>query len=108
MESNVDYNKIKNDDSNERVEKNNRKEKNKLLKFIKTNLYLNDNNYFIKNTIKMNKFREEKYKNHKNRVKTFQQNNTLPKMLYFNKYINEDKINQFSKKKVTVVNILIH
>ena len=60
MESNVDYNTLKKDDSNEQLEKNNIKEKNKLLKFIKTNLYLNDNNYFIKNTIKMNKFREEK------------------------------------------------
>ena len=96
MESDNDSIKINNSHSNEHYSKKNKANKNKnkitIRKYIKNNLYLNDYNYYIKNAIKMNKFREEKYNDKKNKIKIFQQTNTLPKMLYSNKFLdNEDK-----------------
>jgi len=97
MESDNDSIKRKSNNSNEHTPKKSKSNKNKnkikIRKFIKNNLYLNDYNYYIKNTIKMNKFREEKYNEKKNKIKVFQQTNTLPKMLYSNKFLDNDDKN---------------
>ena len=89
MESYTNNRKIKNSYSNEKLNKKKKEEKKNYSKFIKTNLYLNDCNYYTKNMIKMSKFREEKYKDSKKKTQLFQQNNILPKMLYSNKYLND-------------------
>ena len=69
MESDNDSIRRKINNSNEYTSKKSKSNKNKnkikIRKFIKNNLYLNDFNYYIKNTIKMNKFREEKYNDEK-------------------------------------------
>ena len=90
-----------------KTQRSNRKEKSKVkqkkpkneTKFIKTNLYLNDNNYYFKNAIKMNKLREEKYKENKLKTENLKKNNNLPKMLYFNRFLNNDIKKFFSTKK---------
>jgi hypothetical protein len=43
--------------------------KNKFMKYIKINSYLNEYNYFFKNAIKMNKLRKEKYKENQIKMK---------------------------------------
>ena len=91
MESDINNRKIKNSHSNEKLNKKKKEEKKNYSKFIKTNLYLNDCNYYIKNMIKMSKFREEKYKDNKKKTQLFLQNNILPKMLYSNKYLNDEE-----------------
>lgn len=91
MESDINNRKIKNSYSNEKLNKSKKTEKKNYSKFIKTNLYLNDCNYYIKNVIKMNKFREEQYKDNKKKTQHFQQNNILPKMLYSNKFLNNEE-----------------
>ena len=97
MESDNDSIRRKINNSNEYTSKKSKSNKNKnkikIRKFIKNNLYLNDFNYYIKNTIKMNKFREEKYNDKKKKIKIFQQTNTLPKMLYSNKFLDNDDMN---------------
>ena len=57
--------------------------------------FLKDNKYLYKLTRTkfkslMNKFREEKYNDKKNKIRLFQQTNTLPKMLYSNKFLDND------------------
>jgi len=91
MESDNSNRKIKNSYSNEKLNKKNKTEKKNNSKFIKTNFYLNDCNYYIKNMIKMNKFREEKYKDKKKKTQLFQRSNILPKMLYSNKFLNDEE-----------------
>ena len=66
------------------------KSQGKKFKYIKTNLYLNDYNYYFKNAIKMNKLREEKIKENKIKNENARKINILPKMLYFNKYLNQN------------------
>ena len=63
---------------------------NKDSKFVKTNLYLNDYNYYFKNNIKMNKWREEKLKEKKRNLDKQRKKNNLPKLLYFNKFLDND------------------
>ena len=70
----------------------------KQFKYIKTNLYLNEYNYYFKNAIKMNKLREEKYKENKIKTENDRKNNVLPKMLYFNKYLNQNSDQLFLYK----------
>ena len=57
------------------------------IKFIKTNEYMNNYNYFNKNAIKMNKLRQEKYKERKEKKDSFLSRNIVPKMLYSNKFL---------------------
>ena len=56
------------------------------IRFIQTNFYLNDYNYYNKNILKMNKLREEKIKEHKKTIDNDKKANIMPKMLYFNKF----------------------
>ena len=112
METDSNHNIIKNNNSNEIIDKNksrkDKKNQNKYIKFIKTNLYLNDYNYFFKNAIKMNKLREEKYKENKIKTENARKSNILPKMLYFNKFLNNSKKfpnkNPNNTKKVLISN----
>ena len=67
-------------------------------KYIKTNLYLNNYNYLFKNNIKMNKLREEKLKEKREETEKDRKLNILPKMLYFNKFLNNDKNNSLKKR----------
>jgi len=65
------------------------------IRFIQTNFYLNDYNYYNKNILKMNKLREQKIKEHKKTIDNNKKTNLMPKMLYFNKFIhNKPKIFQ--------------
>ena len=66
------------------------------IRFIQTNYYLNDYNFYNKNNLKMLKLREEKIKEHKKKIDTEKKNNLMPKMLYFNKFINSET-KRFSK-----------
>ena len=94
MEKETDNNKSKMSNSLEKEGKNLLKEKSKSntnFKFVKTNLYLNDYNYYYRNAIKMNKIREEKIKEIKMKNETERKKNLLPKMLYFNKFLNVDE-----------------
>jgi hypothetical protein len=100
MESNNNR-KIKNSYSNEKLSPQKKAEKKNYSKFIKTNLYLNDCNCYTKNMIKMSKFREEKYKDNKKKTKLFQQNNILPKMLYSNKYLNDEEKKEIKETKTS-------
>ena len=94
MEIDISNNNLKKNIPQKSSSKNSsRKEKKKEKKynrFIKTNLYLNEYNYFFKNAIKMNKLREEKYKENKIKTENALKANKLPKMLYFNKYLNNN------------------
>jgi len=95
METDINNNKLKNNNSPQNKDKKSpkkkeKKVKNKYLKIIKTNLYLNEYNYYFKNAIKMNKIREKIFKEHKQKTEIARKNNKLPKMLYFNKYLNDD------------------
>ena len=76
--------------SNKNSSRKEKKKEKKYNRFIKTNLYLNEYNYFFKNAIKMNKLREEKYKENKIKTENALKTNKLPKMLYFNKYLNNN------------------
>ena len=58
------------------------------IRFIQTNFYLNDYNYYNKNILKMNKLREEKIKEHKKSIDNNKKSNLMPKMLYFNKFFH--------------------
>ena len=58
------------------------------IRFIQTNFYLNDYNYYNKNILKMNKLREEKIKEHKKTIDNDKKTNLMPKMLYFNKFFH--------------------
>lgn len=58
------------------------------IRFIQTNFYLNDYNYYNKNILKMNKLREEKIKEHKKTIDNDKKANIMPKMLYFNKFFH--------------------
>ena len=94
MEKETNNNKSKMSNSLEKEGKNLSKEKSKSnanFKFVKTNLYLNDYNYYYRNAIKMNKIREEKIKEIKMKNETERKKNLLPKMLYFNKFLNVDE-----------------
>ena len=73
---------------------------NKYKKYVKTNLYLNEYNYYFKNAIKMNKIREEKFKEYKLKIEKARKNNILPKMLYFNKFLNNDTKKNSQIKKI--------
>ena len=59
-------------------------------RFIQTNYYLNDYNYYTKNNLKMSKLREKQIKQYKQTLYNDKQNNLMPKMLYFNKFINNE------------------
>lgn len=98
----MEFNKLKKDlkietSTNTKDKKYNKKSLNnseKDTRFIQTNYYLNDFNYYTKNNLKMSKLREEQIKQYKQTLYFDKQNNLMPKMLYFNKYINnEQKIN---------------
>ena len=98
----MEFNKLKKDlkietSTNTKEKKYNKKSLNnseKDTRFIQTNYYLNDFNYYTKNNLKMSKLREEQIKQYKQTLYFDKQNNLMPKMLYFNKYINnEQKIN---------------
>ena len=94
MEKETNNNKSNMSNSLEKEGKNLAKEKSKSnanFKFVKTNLYLNDYNYYFRNAIKMNKIREEKIKEIKKKNENERKNNILPKMLYFNKFLNVDE-----------------
>ena len=73
---------------------------NEYKKYVKTNLYLNEYNYYFKNAIKMNKIREEKFKEYKLKIEKARKNNILPKMLYFNKFLNNDTKKNSQIKKI--------
>ena len=79
-------------------QRGNKQSPNQYKKYVKTNLYLNEYNYYFKNAIKMNKIREEKFKEYKLKIENARKNNILPKMLYFNKFLNND-IKKSSKNK---------
>jgi hypothetical protein len=87
MESDNDSIRRKINNSNEYTSKKSKSNKNKnkikIRKFIKNNLYLNDFNYYIKNTIKMNKFREEKYNDKKKKNKNISTNKYITKNVIF-------------------------
>ena len=98
----MEFNKLKKDlkietSTNTKEKKYNKKSLNnseKDTRFIQTNYYLNDFNYYTKNNLKMSKLREEQIMQYKQTLYNDKQNNLMPKMLYFNKYINnEQKIN---------------
>ena len=94
MEKETNNNKSKMSNSLEKEGKNLVKEKSKSnanFKFVKTNLYLNDYNYYYRNAIKMNKIREQKIKEIKMKNESERRKNLLPKMLYFNKFLNIDE-----------------
>ena len=101
----MEVNKTDNESNN--VKSSNKKEKkpiiniinnsNKDIRFIQTNFYLNDYNYYNKNNLKMNKLREEKIKEHKRTLDNDKRMNIMPKMLYFNKFFHT-KPKIFSKK----------
>ena len=91
METETNNNKSNMSNSLEKEGRNLAKEKSKSnsnFKFVKTNLYLNDYNYYYRNAIKMNKIREEKLKEIKMKNEIERKKNLLPKMLYFNKFLN--------------------
>ena len=105
METDKNNSKLNINNSSKKKEKTNTKREkkipNKYIKFIKTNLYLNEYNYYFKNAIKMNKIRQEKIKENKKKAEIAQKSNILPKMLYFNKYLNNDiKKNLLNKKEI--------
>ena len=106
MEVNKSENQSKNKKSpNKKQERNFNKTSNnseKDIRFIQTNFYLNDFNYYYKNNLKMNKLRQEKIKEHKKTIDDNKKINTMPKMLYFNKFIHSNpKI--FSKKNMKTI-----
>ena len=108
MERDLSKRKLKKNNSSSqkkglKCQKKEKRSPNKYIKFIKTNLYLNEYNYFFKNAIKMNKLREEKIKEYKQNSEMTRKNNILPKMLYFNKFLNNEKKN-FSNKKHNNIN----
>lgn len=92
MEASNSYNNIKNnktlDTTDKRSSRKEIKKQSEFIKYIKINSYLNEYNYFFKNAIKMNKLRKEKYQENKMKKEIARKNNILPKMLYFNKYLN--------------------
>jgi len=110
METDINNNKLKNNNSPQnKAQKSPKKEKKspyKYIKFIKTNLYLNEYNYYFKNAIKMNKIREEKFKEYKQKTEIARKNNKLPKILYFNKYLNNDIRNIQNKKYINNNNLI--
>jgi hypothetical protein len=109
METNSNNNNIKNNNCPQNIEQKNKKIKknqNKYIKFIKTNLYLNEYNYYFKNAIKMNKLREEKIKEHKQKTDILRKQNILPKMLYCNKFLNNEIIKKNFKNFNTLANTI--
>ena len=109
METNSNNNNIKNNNCPQNIEQKNKKIKknqNKYIKFIKTNLYLNEYNYYFKNAIKMNKLREEKIKEHKQITDILRKQNILPKMLYCNKFLNNEIIKKNFKNFNTLANTI--
>ena len=102
METDKSINKSKNISLHKKDQKSQRSIKrnsNKFIKFIKTNLYLNEYNYYFKNAIKMNKLREEKFKEYKLKTEKERKKDILPKMLYFNKFLTNDIKKNSQKKK---------
>ena len=81
-------------------QRGNKQSPNQYKKYVKTNLYLNEYNYYFKNAIKMNKIREEKFKEYKLKIEKARKNNILPKMLYFNKFLNNDTKKNSQIKKI--------
>ena len=76
-------------------------------RIMKTNLYLNDFNYYYKNTIKMNKRRQKELENLKLKKSSFQEENEVPKMIYCNSLLNtlidkEMKENQNNNNNNTI------
>ena len=72
------------------------------IRFIQTNYYLNEYNFFNKNNLKMLKLREAKIKEHKKKMNLEKKNNIMPKMLYFNKFINSET-NHFSRNNFKII-----
>ena len=72
------------------------------IRFIQTNYYLNDYNFYNKNNLKMNKIRQEKIKEHKKKIDKEKKNNLMPKMLYFNKFIHSET-KKFSKNNFKTI-----
>ena len=105
MNSEGDNNRLFNNRSLDYLLFSNKIKKKKDKKYIKTNLYLNDYNFFIKNNIKMNKFREEIYKDNKKKEDKFKKENILPKILYFNKFIDNDEKKCFSNRNNNNLNL---
>ena len=108
MKQNTNNNKLKYNISPIKTDKNNqmkiKKTPNKYIKFIKTNLYLNEYNYYFKNAIKMNKIREEKFKEQKLKTDILRKQNILPKMLYCNKFLNNNIIQKTFTNTNTITN----
>ena len=57
-------------------------------RLVKTNLYLNDINYYFKNNIKMNKRRQKELEDIKLKKSSFQEEFEVPKMIYCNSLLN--------------------
>ena len=105
METDKSINKSKNISLHKKDQKSQRSIKrnsNKFIKFIKTNLYLNEYNYYFKNAIKMNKLREEKFKEYKLKTEKERKKDILPKMLYFNKFLTNDIKKNSQKKNINI------
>ena len=105
MEKDKSKDKLKNNNSSlhkrdQESQRGIKKSPNKYKKYVKTNLYLNEYNYYFKNAIKMNKIREEKFKEYKLKIENARKNNILPKMLYFNKFLNNDTKKSSQKKNI--------
>ena len=92
MESNKTENVSKSNKStnikDKRSLKNITNNSNKDIRFIQTNFYLNDFNYYNKNNLKMNKLRQEKIKELKKTLDNDKRTHTMPKILYFNKFFH--------------------
>ena len=95
METDKNNNKLKINNSSQVKEKVNsrieKKNTGRFMKLVNTNLYLNEYNYYFKNIIKMNKIRQEKIRENKKKAELAQKKNLLPKMLYFNKFLNDEE-----------------
>ena len=76
---------------------------NKDVRFIQTNYYLNDFNYYKKNILKMNKLREEKIKEHKKDVNNDKKIYKMPKILYFNKFIHNKEPKRLNKNNLKTI-----
>ena len=108
MKFNKSQNVSKMDKSTDKIEKKLTKKKDnnslKDIRFIQTNYYLNDYNFYNKNNLKMSKLREAKIKEHKKKIDKEKKNNLMPKMLYFNKFIHTEtkRLSKNNIKKIPI------
>ena len=83
--------------------KKNKNNSNKDIRLLKTNYYLNDFNYYNKNILKMNKLREKKIREHKQKTNNDKKENEMPKILYFNKFMNNHGQKSISKNNLKTI-----